>query len=349
MKICVTIMLMTVLALGCGTSDTSEEAHDDPVEFEEEQAVADGRLVEKRERLIRRTAQVRLPLGAGPLTSALPPVGKQPKMIEGPFLAPESCAKGPDGNWYFGSIAPSTASYDETDFLGWIARYDPQGQNLPNENYSMDSIWLYGMHGVEGMAWIGQDLYVADVDGINRIRHVAGVGGVLQDIIAIPGRGNDVVAGPNGELYVSDPPNNRLYKITTPSTAPVVTTWLSTPALQIPNGLLVDAGYLYVATLGVYSKAPPLGSLLRISLATKAITVIKPSFVKGDGLAKGLGSTLIITDIVTSDVHRINKSTGIIESTQNWPGGPADIATDGVTVCVPKLNSNAGGLISIIP
>lgn len=273
-------------------------------------------------------------------------VGPQPKLIEGPFFTPESCAKGPDGNWYFSNAVSTDGGLSVPDGLAWISRFDAKGRALPDEQYSLSSTWVSdGLDSPLGIAWGGSKLYVVDIPGVRRIS----LSGTIEATIILPTRGNDVAVGPSGELYVSDSPGNRIYRIDNPGGVATVTTWLQSATLAIPNGLLVDSGSLYVASLGEFSASGLQGPLLRVDLATKAISTVVPELGKLDGLARGLGNTLITTDVVTGAIHHVDKTTGSFTTPQFFRGGPADIATAGGVMCVPKINSNAGGLISLAP
>ncbi len=350
------VLFCFAFLFACGTTAESFDDWAEATTFidlTEEQAVADVRLAEKQAANVRGSHArhpFRQPLGDFAPIALL---GKQPTWIaSGPFFAPESCAKGPDGMWYFGSIAPSTQSYDELDSLGWINRFNGAGQPVAGENGSLDTMWLSGLHGALGMLWVGPKLYVADADGLNRIVDVGGVGS-YEMIVAVPTRINDIAGpGPAGELYLSDPANNRIYKVANPSgPAPTVSTWLQSPSLTAPNGLFVDLalGKLFVASMGDYDGDAPFGKVLSITISTKAILSLPFSQLgKFDGIAGISATQLMVTDIVTGSVSRVSKTSGSSSTLQNW-GSAADIASDGVTVCVPGLNTNSAGIVTVAP
>lgn len=284
----------------------------------------------------------------GPTQPAEFQVGPQPKMIEGPFNTPESCAMGPDGRWYFSNAMPVTGSLAVPDGLATITRFTAKGKAVPGEQLSFESTWVAdGLDSPLGIAWSGDLLYVVDIPGVRRISGASESHGAVEATIILPTRGNDVAVGPSGELYVSDSPGNRIYRIDNPSGVATVTTWLQSAALAIPNGLYVEAGSLFVASLGEFSASGLQGPLLRVDLATKAITVVAPELGKLDGLTDGPGNTLMVTDVVTGALHRVDKTTGAVTTVAYIPGGLADIGAVGTTVCVPKINSNAGGLLTL--
>ena len=131
----------------------------------------------------------------------------------------------------------------ERDGYGWITRYDADGKLLAAR-------WVDGLHAPTGMAAVGNLLYVVDRDGVHEID--ISTSRILRTL-ALPGARfpNDIAAAPSGELFVSDFEGNRIYRLDSARDSEI---WFEGPALQNPNGLIVDGDALVVATWGRSSR-----------------------------------------------------------------------------------------------
>jgi hypothetical protein len=126
-----------------------------------------------------------------------------------------------------------------------------------------------------GIAAVGNLLYVADRAGVHEIDVPRAR---IIPTIPIPGSRflNDVAAAPNGELFVSDFEANRIYRLNRQRQPEI---WLEGPALQNPNGLIVDGDHLVVATWGpmtdpsTFAVRHP-GTLLKANLSTRSLSAI---------------------------------------------------------------------------
>jgi DNA-binding beta-propeller fold protein YncE len=176
------------------------------------------------------------------------------------------------------------------------------------------------LHAPRGMAITGDTLWVADVDGVagfNR-RTGASVG-----TITFPGETlgflNDVAAGPDGTLYVTDTGTNRVYRVSGRTARLLV----SDSTLGGPNGVAWDAGgaRLLVVPYGG-------GSEVRaIDPATGATTV---AFTVGaaqmDGVELLPGERVLVASQSDSSLHLVQA--GRDRRLLRTAGKPADIGVD---------------------
>nr|MDQ3350041.1 hypothetical protein [Acidobacteriota bacterium] len=94
------------------------------------------------------------------------------------------------------------------------------------------------LHAPRGMAITGDTLWVADADGVHGFNRRTGA---VVATIAFPGEElgflNDVAAGPDGTLYVTDTGTNRVYRIA----GRTVSVAIDDASLGGPNGITWDA------------------------------------------------------------------------------------------------------------
>ncbi|MEJ7821892.1 MAG: ATP-binding protein, partial [Chitinophagaceae bacterium] len=91
------------------------------------------------------------------------------------------------------------------DGKGGIAKLGPNGK-------SYDSTWITGLHAPKGMAIVGKNLYVADIENVAVIDKRKGK---IKKKIAISGAQglNDITATDKGIIYVSDSRTGKIWRI----------------------------------------------------------------------------------------------------------------------------------------
>ena len=130
--------------------------------------------------------------------------------------------------------------------------------------------WVAGLDSPKGLAQQGNYLYVADVKTLVVINVDTGK---ISARYPVPDAGvlNGLAFDEQGALYVSDWLGNKIYKLENQE----LKVWLDTAELESPNGLVVNDGYLYVASWGQNPQpdfsTKSSGLLKRISLTTKKI------------------------------------------------------------------------------
>lgn len=192
----------------------------------------------------------------------------------------------------------------ERDGYGWIVRLDETGAvKAPR--------WIENLDAPSGMVVVDDLLYVVDRDGVLEIEIATAKINHLH-AIADPMFLNDVAAGPQGELYVSDFSAQRIYRIDPKRRKTEL--FLQSDKLDTPDGLYVDGNSLIVASWGPIIDAATFatsrkGTVLSVDLDTKHI---EPYLTDGpkvgnlEGIAK-VGDEYYITDWMSGLVLRVGR------------------------------------------
>jgi hypothetical protein len=212
----------------------------------------------------------------------------------GGVKAPESVVYDADNDvLYVSSVNGPPGAKDGN---GFISRMGTDGEML-------DAQWITGLDAPKGMAITGGKLYVSDIDTLVEI-DIAG--GKVSARYPIDGGQffNDVAAGPDGTVYVSDTGTQTIYRLKDGHMG----LWLTDSGLQGPNGLLVERGRLLVASMGPRGETPQ-GRLYAVSMADKTITAITadPAGVL-DGLEADGDSGYYVTDWPAGKLLYITRS-----------------------------------------
>lgn len=208
------------------------------------------------------------------------------KLLLLPFLlASLTTARAEGGNlekvWEIGGVKnPESVSYDARnnvlyvssvngppaakDGNGFISRVSLDGKMLTPE-------WITGLDGPKGTDVINGKLYVSDIDKLVEIDIASGT---ISHRYPAEGAKflNDVAAGADGTVYVSDSATQTLYQLRNGR----LEAWLTNAKLNGPNGLLVEKNRLLVASMGTFTQKGPQGDgqLLAVSLADKSISSV---------------------------------------------------------------------------
>jgi len=179
-----------------------------------------------------------------------------------------------------GFQGPESAFYDATGDVIYVSNVNgPPGDKDGNGFISKVGTdgtvqkldWVAGLHAPKGMAIHNGKLYVSDIDALVEIDLAsAKVSNRWEDPTAK--FMNDVAAGADGTIWVSDSFTNRLYRLA----GGKFEVWLESAALDAPNGIYPEAERLIIGSLGkVFAEKPEPGPLLSVSLKDKSVTVIK--------------------------------------------------------------------------
>lgn len=226
----------------------------------------------------------------------------------------------------------------DEDGNGFLSLLDMDGQ-------IRELKWIEGFDAPTGSALIGDRLYVAD---IRKIRIVDLAAEKVEATLDVQGAQylNDVAAGPDGAVYVTDVVGNAIYRVADGD----VTLWLRDEKLSHPNGIVFDGDHFIIASWGAglrqdFSTEKP-GGLLSVDFAGKAITPIPGGEGVGnlDGVAV-LGGDIWFTDNPKGEVLRLNAQGGRTVMAKLSPGS-ADLAAGDGTIFVPQL---AEGEIVALP
>ena len=138
---------------------------------------------------------------------------------------------------YVSNVAGSPVAKDND---GWISKLDKDGKVIAPK-------WIMGLHAPKGLRANGDNLYVSDIDSLVIISIKQGK--ILKKIKVKGAKFlNDVAIDDKGNVYVSDMFTNKVHIYRNGK----VKTFLNYKQLlkSSPNGLLVDANKLLVATWG---------------------------------------------------------------------------------------------------
>ncbi len=153
--------------------------------------------------------------------------------IEG-LAGPESVRYDPDQDVFF--ISNFNGPGNERDGNGFITKAASDGQILALR--FMTGTERYPLHAPRGMFILGDTLFVVDADGVHGFHRVTGKHLAFVDFTAFePGFLNDVTAGPDGALFVTDTGTSRIYRVKNRQVKLVEEDMLLGP----PNGITWDA------------------------------------------------------------------------------------------------------------
>ena len=255
------------------------------------------------------------------------------KLLLLPFLlASLTTARAEGGNlekvWEIGGVKnPESVAYDQAndvlyvssvngppaakDGNGFISRVSLDGKLLTPE-------WITGLDAPKGMYVINGKLYVSDIDKLVEIDIAKGAVSHRY-----PAEGakflNDVAAGADGTVYVSDSSTQTLYRLRNGR----LETWLTNAELNSPNGLLVQKNRLLVASTGKFTQQGPVpdGQLLAVSLADKSITIVSGRTLGNlDGLEPDGDKGYYLTDWPAGKLLYLSRSGSVHELLSVEPG-----------------------------
>jgi sugar lactone lactonase YvrE len=223
----------------------------------------------------------------------------------------------------------------QKDGNGFISRLTANGKMLERQ-------WVKGLNAPTGLALHDRTLYAADVDQLIEIN--AASGGIVKRYDA---KGaiflNDVAVDDDGTVYVSDTPTNTIWRLKDGSFEP----WLANDALNGPNGLLVQADTLIVASLGkVQSQGQKreFGGLLSVSLADQKVSKIGKGDLIGnlDGLEILQPGAYLVTDWAQGALYRVDAK-GKVDRLIDLNQGSADLTylPAKKTVLIPMMLDNS--------
>ncbi len=108
---------------------------------------------------------------------------------------------------------------------------------------------------------------------------------------------NDVTIDNQGNIFVSDTHSSKIYKLGKDG---VFSLWLADPALDKPNGLLIQDNIMYVASWG---SQPDGGRVSKINMETKVINSISTIIGNLDGIRPYDKNHIIISDWNSGNIH----------------------------------------------
>ena len=198
-----------------------------------------------------------------------------------------------------------------------------------------------GLNAPKGMAAVGAKLYTADLTDLVEIDTATGA---ITNRYPAAGAVflNDVTAGPDGKIYVSDTFGNSVWVLENGAMSMLA----QDPALMGANGLTVIGNTLVVANLGDASKGfdklTP-GWVVSIDLGTKAITPYGSTEPSGtlDGVEPDGKGGILFTDNMGGRLMR-QVPGGVAEAAATLEPGAADmdVVLDQGLIVVPLTPAN---------
>jgi sugar lactone lactonase YvrE len=205
----------------------------------------------------------------------------------------------------------------EKNGAGHIAQLSRTGELVEAE-------WVTGLNAPKGLVMHDNTLYVSDIDRLVAIDVGSG-----EIVGTWDGEGakflNDLAAGADGRVFVSDMVSNSIYVLDGDN----FTVWVQDEALENPNGLRVEDGRLLVAAWGTmeedFSTEVP-GHLKAVDLETREISSVSDGAPIGnlDGLEPDGQGGWLTSDWVSGGVFRIHPD-GSFEKLLDLDSGSADI------------------------
>ena len=220
----------------------------------------------------------------------------------------------------------------QKDGNGWISKVTPDGRIITAQ-------WVTGLNAPKGQRSHGGILYVSDLTEVVAID--IGTGQVKQRI-SCEGAGflNDVAAGADGTIYVSDMIRSRIYQIRNGA----ATVFAEGPELEWPNGLLVDGEKLICGGWGKPrgDASTAIGHLYSLDLKTKQKTLITPNPLGNlDGIERDGSGGYFVSDWPNGKLFHVNKA-GAATTLLTASRGTADLAylIDRRLLLLPRMIEN---------
>ena len=267
-----------------------------------------------------------------------------------PAAAPAPAAEALPAVWTVteGIETPESAYYDAASNSIYVSQMAgaPDGRDgngrivkLTTDGKVVSANWATGLNAPKGLRSYGGTLWTSDIDEVVGIDIASGK---VSSRVKIAGAMflNDVAAGRDGTIYVTDMMGNRIYAVT----GGRASIFVEGEELEHPNGILADGDRLVVGGWGSQPKADfstdvP-GRLFAIALEGKAKTLITPRpFANVDGVESDGSGGFVVSDYLKGQIIHVSPG-GETRPVATFPAGTADIAVVGKTVVVPHMNEN---------
>lgn len=201
------------------------------------------------------------------------------------FDTPECVAFDAQNNVYYVSNVGGK-NPTEKDGNGFISKLKPDGSILQLR-------WIEGLNAPKGMTVFGGNLFVTDIDQLIVIDIAMSE---IEEKITFTGALflNDIVAGKDGALYITDSQSKTFYKFDKGKHTALVTD----ASFDFPNGIIYDGAFL---TAGIGN------SIIQIEPVSGKWSKIIDNTGGVDGLAKVSDNSFIISDW-SGHVHMVYKN-----------------------------------------
>lgn len=236
----------------------------------------------------------------------------------GGFEAPEAVRYDPDQDvWFVSNFG--AGSGDDRDGDGFVSRVDATTDAIATLRFAVGTE-EHPLHMPRGMYLAGDTLWVADVDGIHAFDRRSGEALAFVDFTAFePGFLNDISAGPDGTLYVTDTGRSAVYAVRDGQVSEALA---ADPAIGNPNGITWD-GEREVFVLVPWEPGHPIHAWGPGGAEVLSVGEATPGRLDGVEVVDG---RLLVASQTDSTLQLADGSgtTAVIRV----PGAPADIAVD---------------------
>lgn len=248
------------------------------------------------------------------------------------FKNPESFIVDPATGFYY--VSNLNGRPAEKNNNGFISRIDPAGK--------LDIYFIQSgknkvqLHSPKGLAVLGDELFVADLDAVWRFDKVTGQPLQKIEFSHLGVRMlDDLAVGPGELLYVTDVMGDAIYSMDMKNNFQIRVVAQS-PNLGKPNGLLYD--WRNNLLLVVTWKS---GLVLGIDKKGNILSMVPHKFGNLDGIAFDSVGNLIVSAIKEGTLYRI-RNYHIVETLATNLNMPADISFDSRNkqLLVPLMHEN---------
>jgi hypothetical protein len=271
------------------------------------------------------------PPAASPTPSSQPPAIKAGWTVSD-MRTPESVYLDEGSGYLF--VSQIAGNPNDKDGNGRISKLGLDGTVVTAD-------WVTGLNAPKGLRSFGGVLWVADIDEMIGVDIASAK---ITSRIKLDGAKflNDVAAGADGTIYVSDMMTNRIHAIKDGK----ATVFAEGEELEYPNGLFVDGERLIVGGWGkpeadFTTKVP--GHLYMLDLKTKKKTLItKQPLGNIDGVEQEARGGFLVTDYLAGKVIQVSQS-GESRTVRTFKPGLADHAflyAQGDILIAPHMNEN---------
>ncbi len=271
------------------------------------------------------------------VTARMPAEAQQDFAItDAVFSTPESVLYDEQADLYYVSnINGSPAEHDDN---GFITRVRPDG-TIDTPRWIDGASDIVMLHAPKGMAVVGDTLWVADIDTVRAFHRTTGAPLAARGVVGASFL-NDVAAGPEGAVYVTDTgvdasfaPTGRdaVLRLTATGATPVA----SGAVLANPNGIVVQDGAIVVVPFGG-------AAVLRVPLdggAPDTLATLPAGQL--DGIVRTRDGGFLVSSWEGSTVYRIAPDGSVSALAENLEA-PADLGYDTrrQRLLVPLFNGN---------
>lgn len=237
------------------------------------------------------------------------------------FEVPESILVDPDDGAYY--VSNINGAPMDKDGNGYISKINKKGNIVIQKFIGGQKDKGEVLDAPKGMAVIGKDLFVTDIDKVKRFDKKTGKLVSTIDFSKFSARFlNDITADPQGALYVSDMMTNRIFKVRLPQSE--ISVYKEDKELSGPNGLLINPK---TKNLIVVTWQP--GKILEIDRSSGRIHVLKKAMMSLDGVDADGEGNLYVSSFERGEIYKIsNYGRGALMTFMSGLTTPADISFD---------------------